>query len=243
MVFITIILVMKLITKLMLLTACAIPCVGFAGTWDKRPILEPVPSSMTGYIFAYGGVFSGVTVNGNEPIFPSNEIVDMDGGYIVGGGVGAYSGFLGGSRFEIEGLSAHNDIGRIRSDILDGRGFLNFGFRGQINTRAMMVNLLKEIPIHNGIVGYVGVGIGAAETNINIAEPFQQKGFARGFSETDLALAYQFIAGVDLPITERMALFLQYKALGIGQTEYQYHDFNIDPYFTHNLIFGARLSF
>lgn len=234
---------MSKLTKILVLIACAIPCVGLAGTWDKRPIVEPVPSHLTGYIFAYGGVFGGVTVNGNEPVFPSNEIVDMDGGYIVGGGVGAYSGLLGGSRFEIEGLSASNDIGRIRSDILDGRGFLNFGFRGQINTRAMMVNLLKEIPIHNGIVGYVGVGIGAAETDINIAEPFEQRGFARGFSETDLALAYQFIAGVDVPVSERMALFLQYKALGIGQTEYQYLDFNIDPYFTHNVIFGARLSF
>ncbi|MDF1656207.1 MAG: hypothetical protein P1U58_01275 [Verrucomicrobiales bacterium] len=234
---------MNSIKKIMIVVACTIPCVGFAGNWDKRPILEKAPSPLTGYIFAYGGVFGEVTVKGNEPIFPSNEIIDMDGGYLVGGGAGAYSKFLGGSRFEIEGLSAQNDIGRIRSDILDGRGFINFGFRGQINTRAMMVNVLKEIPIHNGIVGYVGVGVGAAETDINIAEPFQQRGFARGFSETDLALAYQFIAGVDLPISERMAIFLQYKALGIGQTEYENLDFNIDPYFTHNFILGARLSF
>lgn len=234
---------MKSMTKMMVLIACVIPCVGLAGTWSKSPIMQPTQAPLTGYIFAYGGAYGGTTVDGNEPIFPSNEIIDMDGGYIVGGGVGSYSGLMGGSRFEIEGLSASNDIGRIRSDILDGRGFINFGFRGQINTRAMMVNLLKEIPIHNGIVGYVGVGVGAAETNINVAEPFEQRGFARGFSETDLALAYQFIAGVDLPVSERMSLFLQYKALGIGATEYQLLDFNIDPYFTHHVLFGARLSF
>lgn len=234
---------MKSITKILIAIVCAIPCAGFAGTWSKHPVIQPVQTPLTGYIFAYGGASSGVTVDGNEPIFPSNEIVDITGGYLVGGGVGAYSGLLGGSRFEIEGLWAHNDIGRIRSDILDGRGFINFGFRGQINTRALMVNVLKEIPIHNRVVGYIGAGIGAAETNINIAEPFEQRGFARGFSETDLALAYQFIAGIDVPISERMALFLQYKALGIGQTEYQYLDFNIDPYFTHNVILGARLSF
>ncbi|MEM6915826.1 MAG: outer membrane beta-barrel protein [Verrucomicrobiota bacterium] len=234
---------MKSVKKIIVLIACALPCVGFAGNWAKRPVIAPVPAAPTGYIFAYGGFASGHTVDGNEPVFPSNEIVDIDDGYLVGGGAGAYSRWLGGSRFEIEGLWAHNDIGRIRSDILDGRGFINFGFRGQLSTRAMMFNVLKEIPLNERVVGYVGAGIGAAETNINIAEPFEPQGFARGFSENDLALAYQFIAGVDFPITDSMALFLQYKLLGIGQTEYQYLDFNIDPYFTHNFVFGARLSF
>ena len=234
---------MKNCVKAIVILACAVPCVGMAGTWSKRPVIAPVQSDPTGYIFAYGGANSGLTVDGNEPVFPSNEIVDIDGGYIAGGGAGTYSQWLGGSRFEIEGLWAHNDIGRIRSDILDGRGFINFGFRGQITARALMVNFMKEIPIHNGIVGYVGAGVGGAETNINIAEPFEPQGFARGFSETDLALAYQFIAGIDIPLSERMAIFFQYKALGLGETEYQFLDFNIDPYFTHNVVFGARLSF
>ncbi|MEM1443538.1 MAG: hypothetical protein AAGF67_14430, partial [Verrucomicrobiota bacterium] len=229
--------------KIIVLIACAFPCVGLAGTWAKRPVIAPAPAAPTGYIFAYGGFSSAPTVDGNEPVFPSNEIIDIEDGYIAGGGAGAYSRWLGGSRFEFEGLWAHNDIGQIRSDILDGRGFINFGFRGQLTTRALMVNILKEIPLHNGIVGYVGAGIGGAETHVNIAEPFEPQGFARGFSERDLALAYQFIAGVDFPITESMALFLQYKALGIGETEFEALDFNIDSYFTHNFILGARLSF
>ena len=53
----------------------------------------------------------------------------------------------------------------------------------------------------------------------------------------------EFVAGVDVPVARSVDLFVQYKLLGVGETEYQRTDLVVDIHFTHNLVFGARLSF
>ena len=228
---------MKLLSHTILAALCALPVLAISGDFycavpDKGPIC-----SHTGYVFAYGGFYFDYDVDGHEPLFPSNERITMDSGYIVGGGAGVYSSLFNGSRFEIEGLSAKNDIGRITSDIFDGRGFIDYGFKGELATKALMVNVFKEIPI-SGLTGYLGAGLGFSDNEITIFNPF-----ATGTTESDFALAYQFIAGVDVPVTNSLDLFLQYKLLGVSETEYERLDFVVDSHFTHNMVFGARLSF
>lgn len=154
-------------------------------------------------------------------------------------------GFVGGSRFELEGLHAKNDIGRITSEIFDGRGFFDFCIRGQMQTNAVMVNMLKEIPMC-GFTGYVGGGIGFSENTLtlNFGAPVPPAAPVNyGSPESATALAYQFIAGVDVPVAKCVDLFLQYKLLGVGETEYEHLDLVLDNRFTHNMVFGARLSF
>ena len=225
---------MKLFSTTILAALCVIPGLAVSGDFysPKAPVC-----AQTGYIFGYGGFHFDYDVDGHEPIFPSNEQIEMDAGYIVGAGAGVYSNFLGGSRFEFEGLSAKNDIGRIRSDIFDGRGFIDYGFRGDFATKALMTNVLKEIPV-GGFTGYIGAGIGFSDNEINLHNPWN---FV--MTESDIALAYQFIAGVDVPVARNLDLFMQYKLLGVGETEFQRLDFVVDSHFTHNLVFGARLSF
>ena len=145
---------MKLLSSTILAALFAIPCLAISGDvyCPKAPVC-----GHTGYIFAYGGFHFDYDVDGHEPRFPSNEQIEMDAGYIVGAGAGVYTNFLGGGRFEFEGLSAKNDIGRIRSDIFDGRGFIDYGFRGDLNTKAVMANIYKEIPVA-GFTGYLGAG-------------------------------------------------------------------------------------
>lgn len=101
-------------------------------------------------------------------------------------------------------------------------------------------NLVKEIPVC-GLTAFVGGGIGYAENEITYNNT------ALGFSTntSDGALAWQFIAGVDVPVTACLDFFVQYKLLGIENTEYRYVDerVNIDSFVTHNLVFGGRISF
>lgn len=235
----------KLISYTILGALFALPGLAFSGDFKN-----PVPtlrsnSDPTGYVFGYGGYAFGETVSGYEPLFPSNENIEFDDGFIVGGGMGVYSKFLNGSRFEFEGLITKTDISRITSDIFDGNGFVDFGIRGQKRTNAVMVNLLKEIPLA-GLTAYIGGGVGFSDNTLtlNFGGPVPPAPpVPYGSPESATALAYQFIAGVDVPIAERVDLFLQYKLLGVDNTSYEHLDLEVDSYFTHNIVFGARLSF
>lgn len=228
---------MKLLSQTVL--AAIISLSGFAYSGDffyATPAKSPV-CSHTGYIFAYGGYFGDQNVDGNEPRFPSNEKLEFDDGYIIGGGVGIYSCLWGGSRFEIEGIHAQNDIGRITSDIFDGNGFQNFGFTGELEKQAIMVNYQKEIPL-GAFTGYVGAGLGLVENNLTIFNNVNQAN-----TESDAVFGYQFMAGVDIPVAKCVDLFLQYKALGVEDAHFEKIDLVIDSHFTHNFVFGARVSF
>ncbi|MDF1752499.1 MAG: hypothetical protein P1U89_06990 [Verrucomicrobiales bacterium] len=233
---------MKSLSKTILLALCALPGLAFSG--------EPYcdfqgqgggSDCHTGYIFAYGGGFGGYNVDGHEPVFPSSEKIIMDSGTIFGGGAGIYTNLFKRGRIEVERLHAQNDIGQITSDIYDGRGYINYGFTGQMETDAFMLNVLKEIPFCK-YTGYIGGGIGYAQNTITVYNP-NIIGTNVGTNEVDDALAYQFIAGVDIPVTKSVDLFFQYKMLGVGESHYERLDFVIDSHITHNVVFGARLSF
>lgn len=235
----------KLISRTILSALIALPGLAFSGGYKN-----PVPTlrsncEQTGYVFGYGGYSFGETVEGNEPLFPSNDKIEFDDGFIIGGGMGLYSKFLNGSRFEFEGLITKTDIGRITSDIFNGNGFTDFGIRGQKRTDAVMVNILKEIPIGD-LTAYVGGGIGFSDNTLTLhrgAPVPPAAPVAYGNPESATALAYQFIAGIDVPVAEKVDLFLQYKLLGVDNTSYEHLDLEVDSYFTHNIVFGARLSF
>jgi Outer membrane protein beta-barrel domain len=182
--------------------------------------------SKTGYVFGYGGFAAGyeLDLTGTVAHF------DFGGGFIAGGGVGIYSDLLCGSRFEIEGLFTSNDI----ESVTDVAGITEGASGGGINTRAVMVNALKEIPFAC-VTGFVGAGVGYAGTELDDGE----------FSVDSGAVAYQLIAGGEMPISDCLALFAQYKLLGIGETDYLVDGdtLNFDSYFIHSVSAGLRFSF
>jgi opacity protein-like surface antigen len=222
----------------------------------KAPVATPTPR-LNNYFFGYGGVaFQSSWSNtgafdlhpgwidhcppglkGVPPFDPLNIPMDWDpeAGWTLGGGVGRYSGLFGGSRFELEGTYLNNDVSHLHY-----AGFLlpaNF----ELATTAVMVNYLKEIPL-GGVTGYFGGGIGWGWTTM------------RGdidtirYSDSDDGFAWQLIAGVDFPITERLALFTQYRYLVLSEQSFttDFGDFtnstNSDPS-SHSVLVGARVSF
>lgn len=228
---------------------------------SSKSIIPKGPATATpfrGYVFGYGGVSFGSTWNTTgafdlsdpdwmencpedwhtDPAFdPQNIAMDWETetGWTAGGGIGRYSGLFGGSRFELEGTYLTNGV--------DGIQYAGFELPADfdIETKAFMVNYLKEIPLGR-LTGYVGGGIGYAWSEMN-GDIDTIK-----YSDSDGGFAWQFIAGLDIPVTERLALFTQYRYLVLSDMAFttDFGDFtnttNDNPA-NHSVLFGARVSF
>jgi len=221
----------------------------------KAPIAS---SAHRSYVFGYGGFVFGSSwentgafditdpawlahcptgMHANPAFDPSNVPMDwdLDNGWSFGGGIGRYSGLFGGSRFELEGSYLSNGV-----DSVQYAGFAlpaNF----DISTKTVMVNYLKEIPFGSA-TGYFGGGIGWAWTSIDGDID------TINYGSTDDGFAYQLIAGVDFPITERLALFTQYRFLVLDDQTFttDFGDFSNttdDNPTSHSVLVGARVSF
>ncbi len=225
---------------------------------SKAPISTPKPK-LEGYFFGYGGIDFGTHYNTigafdqtdpdwilNCPvdpllIDPNNVPIDfsLDNGWTAGGGVGSYSEMFGGSRFELEGSYTSNDASGVSyggiADVFDLPANIN------INTKAVMFNLLKEVPMGR-LTGYFGGGAGYAWTTMDGDIDTIL------YSSTDSGFAWQLIAGVDVPITERLALFTQYRYMVLSELTHltDFGDFGqttTDNPASHAVVFGARVSF
>jgi len=230
------------ISKLIALTAL----VGFAcsaahaGThyipMGKQPLVAP--HCDTGYVFAYGGMTLGDTLNNQGHFAPGfgDPTLDFSTGndWIYGGGVGMYSQFLNGSRFEIEGFRSEQGI---VGDVLFGGVPLQS--TGKVRATAVMINFLKEIPLGRA-TGFVGGGIGGAAVNYDVDI------YGTIFDDTDRAVAYQVIAGIDLPITDCVSLFTQYKFLAVPNLDHidKLGGLTMESdFYSHSVMAGLRFSF
>lgn len=224
---------------------------------SKSPVSK-APTPFKGYVFGYGGVDFGGSwdtmgafdisdpawqahcppgYGDHSLIDPSAVPIDFDleNGWTAGGGVGQYSGLLGGSRFELEGSYTSNEVGQLH--------YANFilpaDFR--ISTKSVMFNMLKEVPFGKA-TGYFGGGVGYAWTSmVGDIDTIE-------YDDSDGGFAWQLIMGIDIPITERLALFTQYRYLVLSESTFttNFGDFsqtNEDDPASHAVLVGARLSF
>lgn len=218
---------------------------GLAGEYSKSPIEAKQPVADTGgtYIFAYGGGSffddDGLTFDwqGVPGATASN---DLENGFILGGGVGLKSSFLGGSRFELEGIYSKFGAGLVADPVGNLYGSGPSG--GDFEYRAVLFNFLKEFDIEFlGVTAYAGGGIGMAWTDVSIYTAGGGPLFNGGE-----ALAYQFILGADYPLGDRLDLYTQYKFIGVGDTsavDFANFGYDVNSFYTHNVIVGLKLNF
>ncbi|MEM7601358.1 MAG: outer membrane beta-barrel protein, partial [Verrucomicrobiota bacterium] len=235
---------------LVAITSSAVAGPGFRLS-SKSPIAVPQKQHKA-YFFGYGGFDSGADFdttgnfdvpgyyhNGSYQANPTDIPInfDLQNGFTFGGGLGVYSGLLGGTRFEIEGFNTQNENGFLSYDSFELPADLD------IETLAVMFNILKEIPLGDtGSTAYFGGGVGYATTSIDGDIDTIE------YSDEDSGFAWQLIAGVDFPINHCLSLFTQYSYRVLADQSYvtDFGDFTIvtdtNPA-SHAVVFGARVSF
>lgn len=243
----------KILKVATLAMAVAFTSTAFAGPFrmnSKAPVHQP--KQFKGYVFGYGGIDTGAHwdttgafdsaqsyYDGYQPPFDPQAIPidwEMQNGWTAGGGIGVYSALLGGSRFELEGSYISNEVGDLT--------YANFALPANfdVKTKTVMFNMLKEVPFAKRATGYFGGGVGYGWTRMegDIDTIL--------YSDEDAGFAWQLIAGVDFSVTERLALFMQYRYLVLSDMEFV-TDFGDFTHTTdenpgsHAIQFGARVSF
>lgn len=227
----------------LLITICSI-ILTTATLLSEEPT-TPATNDVQAYAFGYGGGSFGFSLG--APFFSDNESFELDSGYIVGGGLGIRTNLFNGSRFEIEGIYANHDLQSI-STTSGGLLFFPFsvGFEGELTTKAIMFNALKEFAIGEQIKLFGGGGLGFVELEEHRVETSDFFFFPSPsqFSQTvsTVKASYQLMAGAEYDFSNKTSLFVQYKYLTFENVptlfSSEQEDFNL-----HSVSAGLRFSF
>ena len=229
---------------LSLVTVLAIPTLraGDVIVPAKAPLQEAA-SEATGYVFAYGGSSLGLSTSSSlltpGPAIPFGA--DLDDGLIVGFGTGFYSNLFGGSRFEMEALLSSADYSSFTFDGAD------VPILGEMRTQGLFLNILKEFPLGNAMA-YAGggLGIGTVEASfLTLAPGGEGPGDVIAVESKGTGLAYQLKAGIDIPVSDRVAIFGEYKLIGLSDRSSTFLAFQqeTDGFVSNHFVVGGRLSF
>lgn len=185
-----------------------------------------------GYIFGYGGIAFGpeVDATSNNPAGTTLNFV-FENDYNFGGGIGFYSHFLNGSRFEIEGLLSRNEL-----STLSNNGVPVAGSTGNVKIGGAAINLLKDFKLGR-LTPYIGGGIGYGSLDWDL---YDATGTRVGVTSDSKAI-YQGIVGTDICLTKCLSLFTQYKILVVGDTDWT--GFDNGSISINNVSAGLRYNF
>jgi opacity protein-like surface antigen len=201
----------------------------------KAPLQEAA-SEATGYVFAYGGSSLGLSTSSSfvDPGSTTTQFgADLDDGLIVGFGAGFYSNLFGGSRFEMEALLSSADYSSFTV------GGFDVPIQGDMKTQGLFLNILKEFPLGNAMA-YAGGGLG-----IGTVEASFLAGTSTAVNSRDTSLAYQLKAGIDIPVSDRVAIFGEYKLIGLSDRSSTFQNLRqeTDGFVSNHFVVGGRLSF
>jgi len=142
---------------------------------------------------------------------------DPETGFGARGAVGVDAGAI---RFEGEFGMSRNDFEKYHSN---GPPQQNLPMTGQVKIVTAMLNGYMDFDIAGaGFVPYLGLGVGAAATDIeaNGPLPTAPTGPSVALIDDDQTnLAYQAVAGFALPLGDRFWLTLQYRYFNGGNVE------------------------
>lgn len=170
------------------------------------------------------------THGGTEPGNSAKISIDTDDGWRVGGALGY--------RFN-DWLAVEGEVGYMDQDFdsakfdegegeFDGLAGLKFDLHGDIEIVTGMINALVGVPVGDMIRPYVGGGLGVAYVDVNARIS------ALGFSldDSDTVFAAQAFAGIDVPITENVAIGGRVRYLHVDNFDLkddEHHDHSVDP--------------
>lgn len=164
----------------------------------------PVMDSRQWYVTAFGGWAAASDhnfdfVSGAGALFHYN--VSHDDGYTFGGAVGVI--VSPSVRIEVEVAHSAFDYGNDYT----GPGFIGLGENGSVDLTTVLVNAWFNTNI-GGWMPYIGGGVGAgfADGELSITN-----GAGAQFNGDDVGVAFQFGAGVRVPVAPNFELDLSYR--------------------------------
>lgn len=196
----------------------------------------------------YFSLFGGFTnVDNFERTLSTPTATFIDGanlrsGHVFGGAIGGVvRQFI---RTEIEFTFRSTDVNSVFSQEFDLDGVLVADARdpatGQVDTYSGMYNVVFDVG--KRCVGtphlYIGGGLGA----IYADGAFDSA--AESFAVSDSSFAYQFIAGLNMPVRSHVDLYTEYRYLGADNLQVENLTLGTSmgdyTYDSHSVLFGAR---
>jgi opacity protein-like surface antigen len=150
---------------------------------------------------------------------------ETDNGWRFGGAVG----FMFSEIFAIEGELAYmkQDFEEVTVNKIDGyKEGWGFDLEGDVAIWTGMVNLIAGVPVGGIFRPYVGAGAGFAHVSVNdVLDDF--------LDDDDTSFAVQGFAGLDVGLTENVALGIRGRIVHIGDLEFEDeydcdHDVEVD---------------
>ncbi len=165
-----------------------------------------------------------------ESGFTGANVGDLDLDLGLGGLLAAGMQFESGFRFEGELSYRHNGAST----------FNNAATGGSLSSLAGMGNLIWEYDNSSGIYPYIGAGIGLAYVSA-----FDVNVGAQNVDDSDVALAYQGIAGLAFAVTPNLSLTAEYRYFFTEDADFR-NSANADvqaSYANHSALLGLRYRF
>lgn len=177
------------------------------------------PSKTGIYVSGFGGV--------NYVEKPDD--VDVDAGYLLGGGLGYDFGMF---RTEFEIGYRKNEFDQSDFILIDDADF---------STTSFMVTGFFDIENKSDFTPYIGGGIGAAHFDADIDLIFG----INAIDDSTTAFAYKAVGGISLEATNNFSIFTEYEYLSTVDAEIE--DVLGNPYDVdlknHAVKFGLRYTF
>ena len=198
---------------------------------------EPVAEN-NWYLSIHGGWKFGedwdddldATHGGTEPGNNANLSIETDDGWRIGGALGyGFNDWLA-----VEGEVGYMEQDFDSADFVEGEGEFDglegevFDLDGDVSILTGMINAVVGLPVGHVIRPYVGVGVGVAYVDANAS--IEQLGF--NLDDSDTVFAAQGFAGIDLAVTENVAIGGRVRYLHLDDVDLvddEDHDHSVDP--------------
>lgn len=220
----------NMLIKLGLASALLFTTTPHANAEEQKPVTKP---DSTGFYTSVGisvGIEGSVPINDPTNSAFSNESFQTDPTIAPNAAIG-YS-FPGAWRAELEYVGFFADS--TNKFTLDGIDYSVGG--GKVDTNAVQINIIKDIPTNSKITPYIGGGVGFASSRYSVPEG----------SQTGTTFAGQAKVGISYAASPNTDIYFGYRLLSIaGGTSLDFWSDNptTKTRIQHSLDLGVRYRF
>ena len=119
---------------------------------------------------------------------------------------------VGALRIEAEYLTTDNDVTGVN---FNNNIFSGANVAGSLETQSVFINAIQSFGA-GAVQPYVGAGIGYTKVESDTA---YNPTLSASINDSDSTFSYQFLAGLDIPFSERFTGFAEYRYVDVGDID------------------------